>query len=239
MKVIGIIPSRFGSTRLPGKPLINILNKSLIQRVYEQCLKSEKLDDVIVATDDSRIYNHVLKFKGKAMMTSKEHQTGTERCNEVAQRLNVKCDVIINIQGDEPFINPIQINELIKLFRNPSVQIGTLAKKIKELETIEDENTPKAIFDEEGNSLNFCRKIQNFSTNETYYKHVGIYGYRKDILKKICQLQPSKNEIKENLEQLRWLDNNYKIKIGITKFHTISIDTTEDIKKIKAQSKIK
>lgn len=239
MKVVGIIPSRYGSTRLPGKPLLDILNKSLIQRVYEQCLKSEKLDDIIVATDDDRIYNHVLEFKGKAMMTSKKHQTGTERCNEVAQKLNTEFDIIINIQGDEPFISPLQINKLIKLFNNPKTQIGTLAKKIEKLEVIKDKNTPKAIFDKEGYAISFCRNITEILPNETYYQHVGIYGYRKDILKRICRLSQSKNELEESLEQLRWLDNDYKIKVGITKLQTLSVDTTEDIEKIKATNNIK
>ena len=235
MKVIGIIPSRYGSTRFPGKPLANILNKSLIQRVYEQCIKSNKLDDVIVATDDYRIYNHVLGFKGKVIMTSKTHQTGTERCNEVAKKLNEEFDIIINIQGDEPFINPLQIIEVTQLFEDPKTQIATLAKKIDDKKIINDENLPKAIFNKQGEALNFCRKISNISTEKAYYQHIGIYAYRKDILTKICQLSQSKNEMRESLEQLRWLDNNYIIKVGITNFQTLSVDTPEDIEKIKAQ----
>ena len=235
MKAIGIIPSRYESTRFPGKPLVDIFSKSMIQRVYEQCLKSSKLTHVIVATDDDRIYNHVLDFGGKAMMTSKTHQTGTERCNEVVQRSEEKFDIIVNIQGDEPFINPLQIDEIIQLFDDSKIQIGTLAKKIDDMEIIEDENTPKAIFDKEGNALNFCRKISNTSAKATYYKHIGVYAYRKDVLEKICQLPHSKNEIRERLEQLRWLDNNYNIKVGITNFQTLSVDTPYDIEKIKAQ----
>ena len=159
MKVIGIIPARYESTRLPGKPLIDILGKSMIQRVYEQCLKASVINDLIVATDDERIYKHVLDFDGKAMMTSKAHESGTERCNEAVQNLNKPFDIIINIQGDEPLINPLQIDEIISIFNDPKVQIGTLAKKIDDIKILQDENTPKAIFDKERNAINFCRKI--------------------------------------------------------------------------------
>ena len=235
MKVVGIIPSRYKSTRFPGKPLVDILGKSMIQRVYEQCIKSNNLTYVIVATDDKRIYNHVLKFGGEAIMTSKTHQTGTERCNEAAEKLEEKYDIIINIQGDEPFINPLQIDEIIKLFDTPKTQIGTLAKKIDDIEIIKKLNIPKAIFDKAGNALNFCRKISNSEIEAAYYQHIGIYAYKRDVLNKICKLSPSKNEILEQLEQLRWLDNNYNIKVGITNFQTLSVDTPEDIKKIKAQ----
>jgi 3-deoxy-manno-octulosonate cytidylyltransferase (CMP-KDO synthetase) len=235
MKVIGIIPSRYGSTRFPGKPLIDILGKSMIQRVFEQCIKCNKLTDIIVATDDERIYNHVIEFGGKAMMTSGKHATGTERCNEIAQNLKEKFDVIVNIQGDEPFIEPLQIDEIIQLFDDPKTQIGTLGKKIDDMAIVGDENTPKAIFDKEGNALNFCRKISNIPIASTYYKHIGIYAYKKDVLEKICQLPQSKNEIREQLEQLRWLDNNYPIKVGISNFQNLSVDTPEDIEKIKQQ----
>ena len=235
MKVIGIIPSRYGSTRFPGKPLIDILGKSMIQRVFEQCIKCNKLTDIIVATDDERIYNHVIEFGGKAMMTSGKHATGTERCNEIAQNLKEKFDVIVNIQGDEPFIDPFQIDEIIQLFDNPKTQIGTLAKKIDDMKIVRDKNCPKAIFDKKGNALNFFRTISNISTECTYYKHIGIYAYKKDVLEKICQLPQSKNEIREQLEQLRWLDNSYNINVGITNFQTLSIDTAEDIEKIEEQ----
>ena len=233
MNVVGIIPSRYKSTRLPGKPLIDILGKSMIQRVYEQCASCSKLTDVIVATDDNRILNHVLEFGGKAIITSENHETGTERCNEVAENLNTQFDVIVNIQGDEPYINPLQIDEVIHLFNNPKTQIATLAKEINTLESIKNKNTPKVMFDRKRNAINFSREISNISTEKMYYKHIGIYAYKKEILKKICQLPKSKNEIKEQLEQLRWLDNNYKIKIGITNFETLSVDTPEDIEKIK------
>ena len=232
MKVIGIIPSRYDSKRFPGKPLVDILGKSMIQRVHEQCVKSSSLSDLIVATDDERIYKHVLNFGGKAMMTSKEHESGTERCNEVAQNLNKPFDIIINIQGDEPFINPLQIDEIIQLFADSEVQIGTLAKKIYDIKILQDENTPKAIFDKERNAINFCRKILQKSSDNIYYKHVGIYAYKKNILEEICRLPKSQNEIQERLEQLRWLDNGYEIKVGITSYESISVDSPEDIVKI-------
>ena len=234
MKIIGIIPSRYGSTRFPGKPLAYIQGKSMIQRVYEQCKKCISLTDVIIATDDRRIYNHVLDFKGKVMMSSKEHQTGTERCNEIVQQLKQPFDVIVNIQGDEPYIEPLQIKEIIKLFEDPKTEIATLAKKIDDIDIIKDENTPKAIFDNDGNALNFFRKPSKISAKFNYYKHIGIYAYRQNILKKICQLEETENEKKERLEQLRWLDNNYKINVGITNFETFSIDTPDDLEKIKA-----
>ena len=231
MKILGVIPSRYESTRFPGKPLANILGKSMIERVYKQCLKCSALDDIIVATDDKRIYDHVLNFGGKSIITSKTHQTGTERCNEVAEKLEIY-NIIINIQGDEPLINPVQIDEIIALFNNPKTQIGTLAKKIHKRTILEDENTPKAIIDNNRNALNFCRKILPSSNKTTYYQHVGIYGYRKEVLNKICKLPKSKNEIFQKLEQMRWLDNDYSIKVGITNFQTLSVDTPDDIKKI-------
>ena len=233
MKAIGIIPARYGSTRFPGKPLIDILGKSMIQRVYEQCSRSSMLTKIIVATDDKRIYKHVIGFGGEAMMTSKTHKTGTERCNEVVKNINPKVGVIVNIQGDEPFINPLQIDEVVSLFNNPKTQIGTLIKEINDITILKDKNSPKAIINKDGNALNFCRIINNPSEKETYYKHVGLYAYTKEILSEICQLSQSKNELNESLEQLRWLDNNYTIKVGETSFKTISIDTKEDLKKIK------
>lgn len=235
MKIIGIIPARYASNRLPGKPLANILGKSMIKRVYEQCKKCELLSEIIVATDDERILNHVQSFGGEAVMTSKDHQSGTDRCNEVAQQLNKNYDVIINIQGDEPYINPSQIEEIIALFDDEKTQIGTLAKKITDINLVADKNSPKAIFDSNNYALNFCRTIKNISTKCTYYKHIGIYAFRRNTLKDICKLPQSKNEIRENLEQLRWLENGYKIKVGITTFEAISVDTNEDIKKIKRQ----
>ena len=233
MKVLGIIPSRYNSSRFPGKPLKDILGKSMIERVYKQCKKSILLSDVIVATDDARILNHVLEFGGKAIMTANTHKSGTDRCNEVVQKLDKKYDLIINIQGDEPYINPLQFEEIINLFKNNDTQIGTLAKKIEVQEEIKSQNVVKAIFNQNKNATNFTRYIANFSSKCTYYKHIGMYAFKKEILKEVCNLPQSKNEIKEDLEQLRWLDNNYTIKIGITDFDTLSVDVPNDIEKIK------
>tara|TARA_B110000196_G_scaffold283016_1_gene264667 strand:- start:22 stop:651 length:630 start_codon:yes stop_codon:yes gene_type:complete len=207
----------------------------MIQRVYEQCKKASSLSKVIVATDDERIYNHVLSFGGKVIMTSNSHPSGTDRCNEVIQSLKEKYDVAINIQGDEPYINPEQIDQVASLFSLENVSIATLAKKIEDESIITDINSPKVIFDENGIALNFFRKITNPTQEKAYFKHIGIYGYRTETLSEICKLPPSDNEIKERLEQLRWLDNKYLIKVGITTHEGASVDTPEDIEKIKAQ----
>jgi 3-deoxy-manno-octulosonate cytidylyltransferase (CMP-KDO synthetase) len=207
----------------------------MIQRVYEQCKKASSLTKVIVATDDERIFNHVLGFGGKVIMTSNSHPSGTDRCNEVIQSLEEKYDLAINIQGDEPYINPEQIDQVASLFSLKEVSIATLAKKIKDKNIITDINSPKVIFDTNGIALNFCRKITNPKEEKTYFKHIGIYGYLTKTLTEICKLLPSDNEIKERLEQLRWLDNKYLIKVGITTHEGLSVDTPEDIEKIKAQ----
>ena len=235
MKVIGIIPARYGSSRFPGKPLADILGKSMIQRVYEQCKKATSLADITVATDDERIFKHVLDFGGKVIMTSTAHPSGTDRCNEVIQTLTEKYDIAINIQGDEPYINPEQIDQVATLFSSAEVSIATLAKKIEDESLIKDINSPKAIFDTKGIALNFYRTIANPIAKKEYFKHIGIYGYRTKTLAEICKLPLSENEIKERLEQLRWLDNNYLIKVGITTHEGVSVDTPEDIEKIKAQ----
>jgi len=235
MKVIGIIPARYGSSRFPGKPLADILGKSMIQRVYEQCKKATSLADVTVATDDERIFKHVLDFGGKVFMTSTAHPSGTDRCNEVIQTLTEKYDIAINIQGDEPYINPEQIDQVATLFSSAEASIATLAKKIEDESLIKDINSPKAIFDTKGIALNFCRTITSPIAKKEYFKHIGIYGYRTKTLAEICKLPLSENEIKERLEQLRWLDNNYLIKVGITTHEGVSVDTPEDIEKIKAQ----
>lgn len=235
MKVAGIIPSRYKSSRFPGKPLANILGKSMIQRVYEQCKKCSLLSDVIVATDNKIIYNHVLEFGGKVIMTSKEHKSGTDRCNEVAQQLYPNYELAVNIQGDEPFINPKQISEVINLFDDTKTEIGTLAKKIKNIDLLNNKNCPKAILDKNGMALNFCREISSSYKKHSYFQHIGVYAYKITILNEICKLPQSENEKKEGLEQLRWLDNGYEIKVGSTTFESISVDTPEDILKIEAK----
>lgn len=230
MKVVGIIPARYGSSRFPGKPLVDIAGKSMIQRVYEQAKKAN-LSDVIVATDDQRIFDEVITFGGKVVMTSNDHPSGTDRCLEALEKLKEKYDAVINIQGDEPFIQPGQINKVANCFKNPSTQIATLTKAIKNESVLLDVNSPKVSFNDENIALTFSRKV-TIEAGEKYFKHIGIYGYRTDVLREITQLAQSKNEISERLEQLRWLDNGYKIRVELTELETISIDTPEDLKKI-------
>jgi len=234
MFVVGIIPARYKSTRFPGKPLAEISGKTMIQRVYEQAKKCSLLSKIIVATDDKEIFEHVITFGGKAVMTKENHASGTERCNEVAKKKYPSADIIINIQGDQPYIDPDQISTLIKLFNNTEVSIGTLAKKIDTIEDMQNPNCVKVIFDAQNRAVNFCRKVKNPKEGESYYKHIGIYGYKIKTLTEICNLEKSKNEIKEQLEQLRWIDNNYTINVGITTIDSVSVDTLEDILNIRS-----
>ena len=238
-KFIGIIPARYGSTRFPGKPLEDICGKSVIRRVYEQALKA--LDIVVVATDDERIYDAVESFGGKVVMTRKDHRCGTDRCLEAYQAIttsiwreqNDKDTVIINIQGDEPFIHPEQIESLIQCFDRPDTQIATLVRPFTDKdsqEELEDPNTPKVDWNPEtGEAKMFSRKV--IPQNGPYYRHIGIYAYRADILAQITQLEQSPLEKEERLEQLRWLENGYSIRVGVTNLPTIGIDTPEDLRK--------
>ncbi len=241
MKVLGIIPSRYGSTRFPGKPLVEINGKSMIQRVYEQAKKAISLAEVVVATDDERIFIHIESFGGKVMMTSTSHESGTERCAEVINKLNEKYDVLINIQGDEPFIDPEQINLLCACFDDPKTDIATLVKKIDSNEELFNPNRPKVAIDKNDFALMFSRKAipempgiekEDWLKAHTFYKHIGIYGYRTKVLEKISQLPPSPLEQQEKLEQLRWLENAYAIKIARTNHESVAIDTPEDLEKI-------
>ena len=230
MKIIGIIPSRNDSSRLPGKPLLDLGGKPMVQRVYEQAQKSI-LDQLIVATDDERIYNVVLAFGGKAIMTSYKHTSGTNRCLEALQKMEENFDGVINIQGDEPFIHPEQITQIAHCLQQKNTQIATLAKAIFSRQEVLDFNTPKVFFNEQMFATAFEREV-DFVSNNQYYHHVGIYGYTSKALAEISYLQPTKNEIKKSLEQLRWLDNGYNIRVELTEHESISIDTPEDIKKI-------
>ena len=185
MNVVGIIPARFKSTRFPGKPLADILGKSMIHRVYAQCKKCSLLNDIIVATDDKRIFNHVEEFGGKVMMSADYHKTGTERCGEIAKSLTNDYDIIVNIQGDEPYINPKEITQVISLFNDKKTEIATLAKKISKNKSIEDRNHVKILFNKDDIATNFFRSIPaNYST-APFYKHIGIYAYTKNTLLKI------------------------------------------------------
>ncbi|PCI94859.1 MAG: 3-deoxy-manno-octulosonate cytidylyltransferase [Flavobacteriales bacterium] len=241
MKILGIIPSRYESTRFPGKPLIDIDGKSMIQRVYEQAKKASSLTEVVVATDDDRIFKHIKSFKGNVVMTSSSHESGTDRCAEVLGKYDSTFDVVINIQGDEPFINPEQINQLSSCFEDAKTDIATLIKKIDTEEELFNPNRPKVHFDVNNFALMFSRnaipelpniKKETWINNQSFYKHIGIYGYRSNILAKISQLPPSPLEQKERLEQLRWLENGYAIKVAITKHEAVAIDTPEDLEKI-------
>jgi len=244
MHAIGIIPARYASSRFPGKPLAIINGKSMIQRVYEQSLKSEMLAEVIVATDDNRIKDHVNEFNGKVVMTSEFHKSGTERCNEVVEKMfktNMP-DIVVNIQGDEPYINPSQIDKVVSCFENQNVQIATLAKKIVSAEVLFDPNVVKVVFGENKKAIYFSRSsipyvrgkdLQDWINNSEFYKHIGIYAYRSNILKSVCELKPSKLEKAESLEQLRWLENAYSIQVELTDYESYSVDISEDILKFK------
>jgi 3-deoxy-manno-octulosonate cytidylyltransferase (CMP-KDO synthetase) len=243
MKIIGIIPARHSSTRFPGKPLVDIGGKSMIQRVYEQAKKSKSLSDVIVATDDSRIEKHVMAFGGNVIMTKESHQSGTDRCFEAIQKFCSSADIVINIQGDEPFIQPEQIDLAASCFDSDEVQIATLVKKITDNEELFNINTPKVVLNKYGDVVYFSRQtIPYIRENEktewlnhhTFYKHIGIYAYTTKALAEITVLKLSPLELAEGLEQLRWLENGYKIKAKITDFDSISVDVPDDLKKLKS-----
>ena len=240
MKILGIIPARYASSRFPGKPLVDIGGKSMIQRVYEQAKKCDHLTEVIVATDDDRIYDHVIAFGGVAVMTASDHQSGTDRCAEVAL-VHPQYQVIINIQGDEPYIDPEQITKLAVCFNSPDVQIATLIKRIKTEQELHNPNSPKVIVNKLDEAVYFSRSAvphirgeepQNWLEFYTYFKHIGIYGYRADILQEITKLPISALEKAESLEQLRWIENGYRIKVAETELETHAIDTPEDLENL-------
>ena len=242
MKILGIIPARFASTRFPGKPLTLINGKTMIQRVYEQSLKAESLTDIVVATDDQRIYDAVIAFGGNVMLTSSEHNSGTDRCYEIVEKIGSQYDAAVNIQGDEPFINPEQINHIASLISTEKSQIASLCKPIKDEDELFDENVVKVVFDKNDKALYFSRQtipfLRKAEKNEkswmeqrTFYKHIGIYAYKVDVLKEIAKLPQSGLELSECLEQLRWIENSYEIKMGITEFESYSIDTPQDVEK--------
>ncbi len=227
--IVGIIPSRYGSSRFPGKPLVDIAGKSMIQRVYEQVLKAHSLNDVIVATDDQRIFDHVRSFGGKVTMTSTDHASGTDRCAEVVSELE-DVQVVINIQGDEPFIQPEQIDQLSACFNNPKTKIATLIKKIENQEDLNSDTVVKVERTSSNSALDFSRKP--FSDSEDHFKHIGIYAYRVDTLKTISKLPPSKRELEERLEQLRWLDNGFEMQLSETEHESNSVDTPDDLQQL-------
>ncbi len=241
MKFTAIIPARYASTRFPGKPLALLSGKPIIQHVYEQV--NQVIKDVWVATDDQRIFETVNTFGGKAVMTRKDHKSGTDRIEEAAEKIQTQADIIINVQGDEPFIQPSQIETLCELFKHPQTQIATLGKPFEGIEAVKNTNSPKIVTNYQGFALYFSRSVIPFvrgiEENEwlehfPYLKHLGIYAYRREILKEITKLPMSSLEKAESLEQLRWLQNGYRIRVGITNVETIGIDTPKDLERAEA-----
>ena len=238
MKFIAIIPARYASTRFPGKPLAMLGGKTVIQRVYEQAVSV--LGEAYVATDDQRIFDAVEAFGGQAVMTRTDHKSGTDRIEEAVDKIDTDADVIINIQGDEPFIQASQIETLCRLFDNPQTQIGTLGKSFETMEAVENPNSPKIVCDVNGFALYFSRSVIPFirgkERNEwfgqyPFLKHLGVYAYRREVLAEITRLPQSPLELAESLEQLRWLQNGYRIRVGLTDVETVGIDTPEDLKR--------
>lgn len=228
MKIIGIIPARFASKRLPGKPLLNIHGKPMIQHVYEQSIKSKLVNKVIVATDCTYIFNAIKHINGNVCMTSAEHENGTNRCIEVLKKLEEDIDYVVNIQGDEPYIQPAQIDELCKFISEKKTDIATQIKKEYNVELNDDKNIVKCIVNNNGDVINFTRdKVPLME--KYFYKHIGMYAFSKNTLLEIEQLQATANEIKYKLEQLRWLENGINIKAQTTTHHSKSIDTIRDL----------
>jgi 3-deoxy-manno-octulosonate cytidylyltransferase (CMP-KDO synthetase) len=242
IRFVGIIPARYASTRFPGKPLADMNGKTMIQRVYEQV--QDSVDAVYVATDDERIEKNVLGFGGQVIMTSPDHKSGTDRCYEAYTKTGIDFDVVINIQGDEPFIHPSQIEALKDCFVDEKVDIATLVKPFSPDDDFEktlfNPNSPKVVLNKKNEALYFSRSVipymrgkvhTEWLRHHTYYKHIGLYAYRANVLKEITRLPQSPLELAESLEQLRWLENGYRIKAGITLQETIGIDTPEDMEK--------
>jgi 3-deoxy-manno-octulosonate cytidylyltransferase (CMP-KDO synthetase) len=240
MKIIGIIPARYASTRFPAKPLAYLAGKSMIQRVYEQVKKSKSISQVVVATDNEEILKHVQSFGGEACMTNENHASGTDRCFEAFALQKQSFDYVMNIQGDEPFIHPDQIDLLASLL-DGNTEIATLGKKIESTEQLFNPNIVKVVMNKSGKALYFSRAtipyLRNASNesawleSHTFYKHIGMYAYRADVLKKLVNLSVSSLEKAESLEQLRWLENGFSITISETMIETLGIDTPDDLRK--------
>lgn len=236
MKFIAIIPARYASTRFPGKPLAMLGGKPVIQRVYEQV--TNVIPDAYVATDDDRIFQAVEQFGGKAIMTSPNHKSGTDRIEEAVEKIGGSWDVVINVQGDEPFIHPTQIETVCKCFDIPETQIATLGKPFANIESVENTNSPKIVVDNRGFALYFSRSVIPFVrgvekgewlSHYPFLKHLGLYAYRTKVLREITSLPQSSLELAESLEQLRWLQNGYRIRVGLTDIETVGIDTPADL----------
>ncbi len=241
MKFIAVIPARYASTRFPGKPLAVLGGKTVIQKVYEQAVSV--LPEAYVATDDERIFQAVEAFGGRAVMTRTDHKSGTDRIEEAVEKIATDADVIINIQGDEPFIQPSQIETLMQLFDDPATQIGTLGKRFETIDAVRNPNSPKIVTDRRGFALYFSRSVipyirgieaDEWLTHYPFLKHLGIYAYRREVLAEVTRLPQSALEKAESLEQLRWLENGYRIRVGLTDVETVGIDTPEDLARAEA-----
>lgn len=241
MSTLAIIPARYASTRYPGKPLVDIAGKSMIQRVYDQVNRATLVDRVIVATDDSRIFDHVKSFGGDVMMTSENHVSGTDRCAEVA-RAFPEFEVVINVQGDEPFLSPEDVDKVVEpLINDSALSISTLSTPVSTTQTLFDPNAVKVVRKQSGEALYFSRQAIPFMrnvpqsdwlTHRQYLKHLGIYGFRSQTLMMLSHLKPSNLEAAESLEQLRWLEAGYSIFVGVTENDSIGIDTPEDLQRL-------
>ena len=237
MRFIALIPARFASTRFPGKPLAMLGGKSVIQRVYEQV--SRVVDETYVATDDKRIYDAVEAFGGKVVMTRSDHKSGTDRIEEAAEKIGGDFDVVVNVQGDEPFIQASQIETVCHCFDDPTTQIATLGKPFgNDMDAINNPNSPKIVVDKKGYAMYFSRSVIPFVRGKEskewplsypFLKHIGLYAYRRNVLAEVTRLPQGELEKAESLEQLRWLENGYRIKVGLTDVETVGIDTTEDL----------
>ena len=241
MKILGIIPARYASVRFPGKPLADIGGKSMIRRVYEKASAAKQLHKVAVATDHQGILEHVVEFGGEAVLTAEHHQSGTDRCREAVDALREEFDFVVNIQGDEPFIDPRQIDALASSL-TPDTDIATQAKIIKRPEELQNPYTAKIVLNTRGEALFFSRQpipflrdhaVETWLEHHTFYKHIGIYAYRTDVLRRIADLPVSALEKAEKLEQLRWLENGYPIRVNITEYESMGIDTPEDLERAK------
>lgn len=239
--ILGIIPSRYASTRFPGKPLADINGKTMIQRVYEQAIQATSLSKVVVATDDERIANHVLSFGGEVVITSTEHPSGTDRCWEALQKTDGDYSYVINIQGDEPFIYPSQIDTLAAVLQDGNTQLATLVIPTSKYDVLADMSNVKVVMNDHNEALYFSRMMipyvkgapqEEWHKHFTYYRHIGMYAYRADVLEQICQLPVGTLEKAESLEQLRWLQAGYTIQCAITNYDCHSIDNPEDVEKV-------
>ncbi|MEN7548902.1 3-deoxy-manno-octulosonate cytidylyltransferase [Rapidithrix thailandica] len=238
--ILGIIPSRYASSRFPAKALADIDGKTMIRRVYEQASKAKKLDEIVVATDHEAIVEEVKSFGGNVVMTSENHQSGTDRCYEAYQNFEQKgAEYVVNIQGDEPYLYPEQIDELVDVLQAKNAEIATLIKKIESNQELLNFSEVKVIYNNQNEAIYFSRwpipfyrgvEESQWYHHLDYYKHIGIYGFRTDILAKICELQPSKLEKAESLEQLRWIENGFKVSLGFTEYESYCVDTPEDLK---------